>query len=282
MTINDFKTIFEKNSKAIFNNLDLIDILKKPFEYSFFSGGKRLRPWIIYNIGRYYNIEKDSLFNIGFAVELLHTASLIHDDLPSIDNSNFRRGNVTNHKKFGEWRALLTGDVGFIIPFKIFSSFAEKEANILTKFFSETIIKLIEGETLDVAFEKGNLSPQKSDVETMYNKKTSALFEFSFAYAPLLLNRKKEFELLKKVGRNFGLSFQIYDDIKDINGNFNEVGKDLNNDQEKITFLKVTSYEEAKNYADTKFNEAISILSKLNFNTFTQELIKIKSLIERM
>lgn len=282
VTINEFKFLFDEKAKEMFDTLDLIDIIKESFKYSFFSGGKRLRPWIIYNIGRYYNIAEEKLFTIGFAAELLHTASLIHDDLPPIDNSNYRRGNETNHKKFGEWRALLTGDAGFVIPFKIFSSFMNDESKILNDFFSETMLKLIEGEALDVAFERGLISPKKEDIETMYIKKTSALFEFSFAYAPLILKKEEEFELLKKAGRNFGISFQIYDDIKDIHGNFNEIGKDLNNDQYKITFLKVSSYEEAKNYADMLFNETITILSKLNFKIFRDELIKIKSLIERM
>ncbi|WGS64439.1 polyprenyl synthetase family protein [Marinitoga aeolica] len=281
MKISDFKNLFDKKSHSFFESLDLSNLLKTSLEYSFFSGGKRLRPWIIYNIGRYYDIDEEKLLKIGFATEIIHTASLIHDDLPAIDNSNYRRGNMSNHKKFSEWRAILTGDLGFILPFKIFAEFDDNESRYLNAFFSETILNLIEGETLDVAFEKNIIKPTKSDIENMYRKKTSALFEFSFACSPLLLNKKEEFNSLKKAGKNFGIAFQIYDDLKDIYGNFEDVGKDLNRDENKFTFLKILSPEKAKIYANNLFSETISILLSLKFIDFIEELQKIKSLIER-
>ncbi|SHE81170.1 geranylgeranyl diphosphate synthase, type II [Marinitoga hydrogenitolerans DSM 16785] len=281
MKINDFKKFFDEKANEFLNHLDLTDILKESFIYSFFSGGKRLRPWIIYNIGRYYNIDIEKLLKIGFAAEIMHTASLIHDDLPAIDNSNFRRGNESNHKKFGEWRAILAGDLGFILPFKIFSTFNKDEAYALNNFFANTTLKLIEGETIDIALEKKIISPTKEKIEDMYIKKTSALFEFSFACSSLLINNNRDFEELKKAGKNFGIAFQIYDDIKDKYGNFNDIGKDLNNDENKYTFLKIFPIEEAKYYADILFDETLLILSKLKFNDFIEELKKIKVLIER-
>ncbi len=281
MTISDFKYFFDKKSNSFFDSLKMSHILEASLKYSFFSGGKRLRPWIIYNIGRYYNIDEEKLLKIGFATEIVHTASLIHDDLPAIDNSDYRRGSESNHKKFGEWRAILTGDLGFILPFKIFAEFDNDESKYLSEFFSETILSLIDGETLDVSFEKNIINPTQSDIENMYIKKTSALFEFSFACSPLLLNKKEEFEYLKKAGKNFGVAFQIYDDLKDVYGKFEDVGKDLNNDENKFTFLKILSIDEAKTYANNLFNETISILSNLNLTNFIEELQKIKSLIER-
>ncbi|NUU99942.1 hypothetical protein XO12_07315 [Marinitoga sp. 1154] len=261
--------------------LDIDDIIKKPLEYSFFSGGKRLRPWIIYNIGRYYNVDEEKLLKIGFIIEIIHTASLIHDDLPAIDNSEYRRGNKTNHKKFSEWQAILTGDLGFILPFKLFSDFDINESYLLNSFFSETLLNLIEGEALDVAFEKKLLNPSKDDIKKMYVKKTSSLFEFSFACIPLILNKNDDFKLLKIAGENFGVSFQIYDDIKDKFGNFEEVGKNLNNDINKITFLNIFSVMEAKKYADSLFKETLSILSELKIFKFIEYLEEIKSIIER-
>lgn len=276
--INEFKKVFEDESEKIFDSLGIIDILNDSIKYSFFSGGKRLRPWIIYNIGRYYNIEEEILYKIGFAVEVLHTASLIHDDLPAIDNSDYRRGNETNHKKYGEWAAILTGDLGFILPFKILS---DNNLSKLNSFFSEIIIKLIEGETLDIAFEKKLFVPSKNQIEEMYEKKTSSLFEFCFSYAPFLKDNYNDFETLRKVGKSFGLAFQIYDDLKDLYGTFDEVGKDLKNDENKYTLLKVMDSIEAKKYADMLFDEAILSLKKLNMEFLVEELIKIKSLIER-
>ncbi|WP_175420022.1 polyprenyl synthetase family protein [Marinitoga sp. 1154] len=281
MKINDFKEFFDRKSKRFFIFLDIDDIIKKPLEYSFFSGGKRLRPWIIYNIGRYYNVDEEKLLKIGFIIEIIHTASLIHDDLPAIDNSEYRRGNKTNHKKFSEWQAILTGDLGFILPFKLFSDFDINESYLLNSFFSETLLNLIEGEALDVAFEKKLLNPSKDDIKKMYVKKTSSLFEFSFACIPLILNKNDDFKLLKIAGENFGVSFQIYDDIKDKFGNFEEVGKNLNNDINKITFLNIFSVMEAKKYADSLFKETLSILSELKIFKFIEYLEEIKSIIER-
>ncbi|WP_197072573.1 polyprenyl synthetase family protein [Marinitoga sp. 1197] len=281
MKINDFKEFFDRKSKRFFIFLDIDDIIKKPLEYSFFSGGKRLRPWIIYNIGRYYNVDEEKLLKIGFIIEIIHTASLIHDDLPAIDNSEYRRGNKTNHKKFSEWQAILTGDLGFILPFKLFSDFDINESYLLNSFFAEVLLNLIEGEALDVAFEKKLLNPSKDDIKKMYVKKTSSLFEFSFACIPLILNKKDDFKLLKIAGENFGVSFQIYDDIKDKFGSFEEIGKDLNNDINKITFLNIFSVMEAKKYADNLFKETLSILSELKFFKFVEYLEEIKSIIER-
>ncbi|WP_198029612.1 polyprenyl synthetase family protein [Marinitoga sp. 1137] len=282
MEIKEFKEIFEKKAEEIFSELNLLEEIEKPFKYSFFAGGKRLRPWIIYNIGRYYNIEEEKLLRIGFAVEILHTASLIHDDLPAIDNSNYRRGKLTNHKQFSEWQAILTGDAGFVIPFKVFSNnFSIDESYKLTGFFSEIMLDLIQGEALDVAFERGMILPSQKSVEEMYRKKTSALFEFSFGVIPYLKDLKEEYQLMKKAGKNFGLAFQIYDDLKDKYGKFEEVGKDLNNDENKITLIALYSDEKAKNYAEFLFKEANDILLKLGFKDFSNEILKIKQLIER-
>ncbi|KAF2955090.1 polyprenyl synthetase family protein [Marinitoga sp. 38H-ov] len=278
MKINEFKKVFDNASKELFNSLELINILNETIRYSYFSGGKRLRPWIIYNIGRYYNVEEEKLFKIGFAIEILHTASLIHDDLPAIDNSDYRRGNRTSHKEFGEWRAILTGDLGFILPYKIFY---DNKLSKLYGFFSETVIKLIEGETLDVAFEKKLIVPSDKQILDMYEKKTSALFEFSFAFASLLKDNQNDFEILKNTGKSFGLAFQIYDDLKDLHGTFDEVGKDLSNDENKYTLLKIMNQDKAKKYADSLFDESILSLSKLKMNFLVDELINIKSLIER-
>lgn len=281
MKINNFRIFFDKKALVYFDLFQINDLLKKSLKYSFFSGGKRLRPWIIYNIGRYYNVEEEKLLKIGFATEILHTASLIHDDLPSIDNSNFRRGKETNHIKFSEWQAILAGDLGFVLPFYLFSRFDEMESKELNSFFSKTILELIEGEALDIAFEKELLLPKKEDIEEMYVKKTAALFEFSFCVAPLIKGKNDEFEILKEVGRNFGLSFQIYDDLKDKYGIFEDIGKDLNKDENKYTLLKVMSDEDAKNYADNLFNESFNTLLKLGMSEFAKALMEIKSLIER-
>jgi geranylgeranyl diphosphate synthase type II len=279
--INNFKTFFDKKALIYFDLFQINDLLKESLKYSFFSGGKRLRPWIIYNIGRYYNIEEEKLLKIGFITEILHTASLIHDDLPSIDNSNFRRGKETNHIKFSEWQAILAGDLGFVLPFYMFSQFDKVESKKLNSFFSKAILDLIEGEALDIAFEKKVLLPKKEDIEEMYVKKTSALFEFSFGVAPLLKEKDDEYEILKKVGRNFGISFQIYDDLKDKYGMFEDIGKDLNKDENKYTLLKIMSDKDAKKYADTLFNETLNALLELGMSEFAKALMEIKSLIER-
>ncbi len=118
---------------------------------------KRLRPWIIYNFGQIISINKKNLIDIAIAVEILHSSSLIHDDLPALDNAKLRRGALTTHLKFGEYKAILAGDYGFTLPLQIVAGLDNiKEGNklLLMDYFIKTILKLFQGEMEDLIFEK--------------------------------------------------------------------------------------------------------------------------------
>ena len=175
--------------------------LMPPMKYGLFPGGKKIRSKILIDLGSLFSIDYKTLIIVGSAVECIHAYSLIHDDLPSMDNDDFRRGKQSNHKKFGEATAILAGDALHDFAFQIISENLKninseqnlKLINYLTK--CTGLAGLAGGQSLDLLYENKNLS--KNKIIEMYNKKTGKLFEFSFA-APFIL--KNENTLLCGLG----------------------------------------------------------------------------------
>ncbi|BBE31942.1 geranyltranstransferase [Tepiditoga spiralis] len=281
--MENFKKEFNNYIKLYFENNNIENkYFRESLFYSMINGGKRLRPWIINEIGKFLDIDKNILLDIGLAVEILHTSSLIHDDLPSIDNSNLRRGKLSNHMRFDVHTAILSGDYGFIVPNKIILNLPIEDnlkIKVLDMFLS-TSLKLFSGEMNDVAFEKYSLNPTLDEIIKMYEYKTGVMFGFSFAAPFLIVNDSKKAKKFYEVGVKFGLAFQLFDDLKDLKGNSKILGKDVNKDINKLTALKLLGVTKTEEKSNEFFNSCIKTLNEYKMNNFSEKLISLKKLIQ--
>ena len=244
------KSVFSKqNSKS-----DLIKAMK----YGVFSGGKRFRSAIVVNTGKIFGIDYKKLIIIGAAVECLHSYSLIHDDLPSMDNDDLRRGRLSTHKKFNEFTAILSGNSLLTLAFEILSG---NDLKVSQKIKAE-LIKVLSncsghsglagGQYLDLTFENKNVS--KKNIINMQLKKTGELFGFCCESIAIINEENiKKRKLLRKIGLQIGLLFQIVDDLIDYKGDSEIVGKPTKSDEKKgkATLVNLLGYSQTLNFAKT-------------------------------
>lgn len=269
MKKSDLEEALEKELSSRWNL-----VTEEAMRYSVLSGGKRIRPALLLTVGEDLEFEEKQLLDLAVAVELFHTASLIHDDLPSIDNSDYRRGKPTCHKVFGEGIAVLAGDGLFFRAYEIVSKLGNV---VLIREFSEMAFDLLIGEAMDVEFEKRGYAT-KEQIEKMYEFKTGALFGFCFS-APLVL-AGMDHEEMKRLGRIFGVAFQIYDDLKDLSGDVEKLGKDTGKDVNKITLIKKIGIEGSKRRADEYYESVLAGLERMKFVKTRDFLVEIKRVIE--
>jgi len=241
--------------------------LIKPMKYGVFSGGKRFRSSIIVNTGKIFNISYNKLIIIASAVECVHSYSLIHDDLPIMDNDDYRRGKLATHKKFNEFTAVLAGNSLLTLAFQILSSsdlklsYKIKNELIRTLAIYSGFSGLAEGQYLDLTFENRKLS--KKDIINIQKNKTGKLFAFCCECAGIIknLNLSKR-KRLKKIGLDIGLLFQVTDDLIDFKGNRKIVGKPTRRDKSKgkPNLVNLLGYKKALNLVislEKKINEDI-------------------------
>jgi|SRR6056297_1867022 len=227
--------------------------------YSLKAGGKRFRPALSFYCGESLGVNPKKLFIIGSAIELLHTASLIHDDLPEIDDDDYRRGKLAHHKKFDHGTAVIAGDYLFFFAFDLITRLNDLE---LTQYFLKCSRDLAYGEYLDIILEDQKVIKEK-DIHRMYLLKTARLIEFSMT-APSILTKKtdKHVQLLKTASQKIGIAFQILDDLKGIEGSFEEIGKTPGKDalNNKKTVPTLLGIEASKKLVDQKRVECLSDL----------------------
>jgi len=212
--------------------------LLKPMKYGVLSGGKRFRSAIIHDTGKIYNINPNKLIIIGSAVECIHSYSLIHDDLPAMDNDELRRGKLSVHKKFNEFTAILAGNSLLTLAFEIISG---KSLKISQNYKSDLIKRLsvcaghsglAGGQYSDLTFENKKVS--KKNIINMQNKKTGELFGFCCESVGIIAGLSPfEKKKLKNIGISIGLLFQIVDDLIDYHGDRSVVGKPTRRDEKK-------------------------------------------------
>ena len=218
--INNHKTQFEKFFfdllKANLNS----SILSKAMIYGSMNGGKRIRPFLVGQAAKIAKAKKTQYLRVASAIESIHSYSLIHDDLPSMDNDDFRRGKLSTHKKFDEATAILAGDALHDFAFQILSSrltHNNPERRIqLINYLAKSLGHrgLVAGQSLDLLYENKRNNIKK--IIKMYKLKTGSLFEFSFSSPFILTNHPKEIiKFYRRYGLFFGLIFQIIDDLID-------------------------------------------------------------------
>ena len=264
----------ELNKIAKDTNLFLKKFIKKqkkseliiPMQYGLFSGGKKIRSKILIDVGSLFKINYKSLIMIGSAVECIHAYSLIHDDLPCMDNDSVRRGKPSTHIKFGESTAVLAGNSLLTMAFEILShknlKISEKNKNNLINKISECSghLGIAGGQYLDLTYEHKKVSQKK--IAQMEIKKTGKLFSFCCA-APLILKNKSKNEIkrFEDIGADIGLLFQVADDLIDYKGNSKIAGKKTGKDKikGKATLISLLGYKNTINYAN-------NLILKINNN----------------
>ena len=243
-------------------------------KYGLFPGGKKIRSKILLDIGSIFKIKYQTLIAIGAAVECIHAYSLIHDDLPCMDNDTLRRGKPSTHIKFGEATAVLAGNSLLTMAFEILSSsylrISEKSKLSLIKRLSECSghLGIAGGQYLDLNFEKKKVS--KNKIINMEVKKTGKLFSFCCSVAPIIKNRSaKEINFFDKIGSNVGLLFQIADDVIDYQGSSKVAGKKTGKDKKKgkATLISLLGYKNAIKYSENIKFKIISDLDRHNFKS---------------
>jgi len=235
------------------NNSKLIPAIK----YGLFPGGKKIRSKILIDIGSLLSIDYKTLITIGSAVECIHAYTLIHDDLPCMDDDKIRRGKPSTHIKFGESTAILAGNSLQTMACEILASpnlkISEKIKVNLIKKLSECSghLGVAGGQYLDISYEKKKVSKKK--IIEMEIKKTGKLFSFCCA-APAIIKKKnhQQVKFFENIGANIGLLFQIADDLIDFKGDSKIAGKKTGKDQKKgkATLISLLGYENAVKYCD--------------------------------
>ena len=228
-----------------------------PMQYGLFSGGKKIRSKILIDVGSLFKINYKSLIIVGSAIECIHAYSLIHDDLPCMDNDSVRRGKPSTHIKFGEATAVLAGNSLLTMAFEILShkslDISEKNKNDLINKISESSghLGIAGGQYLDLNYEHKKVS--KKNIVEMEIKKTGKLFSFCCA-APLILKNKskKEIKKFEGIGSEIGLLFQVADDLIDHKGSIKIAGKKTGKDKKKgkATLINLLGYKNTIKYAN--------------------------------
>jgi geranylgeranyl diphosphate synthase type II len=241
--------------------------LHEAMRYSMFAGGKRLRPGLAKATFDMFGGKGDKIWLATSALEMLHTFSLIHDDLPCVDNDDYRRGKLTSHKKFGEATAVMAGDALCIHAFEMMGKTGNAKAIEVLAHLLGTY-GMIGGEMTDIECEGKTVDLEI--VDYIHYHKTAALIEAALLVGAMLANAsEKDMEIIRNYGRSIGLAFQIVDDILDIVSTTEELGKDAGSDIEKgkATYPSIVGLEKSRERARELYEESIKALDGLSCDT---------------
>ncbi|TYB95792.1 MAG: polyprenyl synthetase family protein [Kosmotoga sp.] len=276
--LDRFSEYFDKKLKDYLDSKEIPLEFKETIKYTPLAGGKRLRPYLIHLFSEQLNIDETTILPLELAVEIFHSASLIHDDLPALDNDKLRRGKPSLHSVYGEGEALLAGDYLMLHAGHLIGSLEAKPECLieLNKSWSNTAENVVLGEYLDIRYKEYG----KSFLDKIHRLKTGALFGFSFS-SPFIFNgmfdKAKRYE---EIGNRFGICFQIMDDIKDVTETSKTLGKTTGKDQKlnKPTILDRLSLSEAIEYSAHLFKETIQ---QIEYETIRNALDELKEIIEK-
>ena len=286
--MNDFQVylkektnFFETELKKELQELSYPETIAKGMEYAILNGGKRLRPFLLFATLELLNQNIEKGVKSAIALEMIHSYSLVHDDLPALDNDDYRRGKLTTHKVFGEAEGILIGDSLLTYAFYILSQknlkflSSEQIVNIISKTSEYAGINgMIGGQMIDIESEN-----KKIDLETLkyiHSHKTGKLIKLPIEIACIIANVEKDKkEVLEEYANLIGLAFQVKDDILDVEGTFEELGKPVGSDVDlhKATYPIILGMEESKKILNDTVEKAKEIIK----NNFGEE--KGKNLI---
>lgn len=252
--------------------------------YSVMAGGKRLRPMLMWEAYRSFGKDDEKVYPFMAALEYIHNYSLVHDDLPAMDNDEYRRGRKTTHVVYGEDVAILAGDALLNYAYETIAK-AMQDTSVdsgMIKAFGifarkAGIFGMVGGQSVDVVNENNNTDMGLSDILFIHENKTAALIECALMCGAALAGANDDqIAMMEKVGSNIGLAFQIQDDILDATGSFEELGKPIGSDEknQKATYLSLEGMDKSKEDVEKLSKEAVDILKNVpKRNEFLEELV---------
>lgn len=279
--------LVEKNLQLELAQTQILDEnLARAMEYSLLSGGKKLRPVLLMAAADAVNGTGENFLTTASAVEMIHTYSLIHDDLPAMDNDDYRRGKLTNHKVFGEAMAILAGDALLTLAFEVVTRQKNTSYAAILSVIRELSTAagaggMVGGQAIDLESEGKTID--MATLRKMHMGKTGALFRAAIRSGAILASANRfQLAALTSYAENFGLAFQITDDILDVTGDEKNLGKPVGSDarNKKSTYVTLTSLEAAKKLAGDAVNDAVDALKIFGDEAeFLREMVKY--LVER-
>ena len=274
--MSEFEKLLESYQARVNQKLEVLlpdddSILISAMRYSVLNGGKRLRPILAYLTGELNDTEAEYIDTLASSLELIHCYSLIHDDLPAMDDDELRRGNPTTHKKFDEATAILAGDALQPLAFELISTLKTSDRNKVQMISSLSeacgYLGMVGGQIKDI---NSNQIKDVESLDSMHSEKTGRLIQASIETAGILSGLSApDIESLKEYGGKIGLAFQIQDDIIDIESPASVSGKDQGSDigKDKTTYPSLVGLEASKVRAQELSNDAKKILQPINKNT---------------
>ena len=264
--------LVESALEEFYGDQQLAANLREAVLYSIHAGGKRIRPYLLLEVLESLQVPITLAHaQVAAALEMIHTGSLIHDDLPAMDDDDFRRGRLTNHKKFGEALAILAGDALFLDPYALIAQADlpnEIKVDLIASLsLSSGSMGMVAGQVLDMEGEGKHLNLE--DLQTIHANKTGKLLAFPFQAAGVIAGLDENLQKqLKTVGELIGLAFQVRDDILDVTASFEEIGKTPQKDlqAEKSTYPALLGLDEAKVFCNRTLdqaNEKLDVISQL-------------------
>lgn len=281
----DFQTQLKEYQNAVDKHLESYFDANLPqkqlFEsmrYSLLAGGKRIRPVLVLEFCRICGGNWENALPFAAAIEMVHTYSLIHDDLPCMDNDDYRRGRLTNHKVYGEAQAVLAGDALLTAAFDtIASANAEAQTRIgIVKILASSAgeLGMVGGQILDIDGENKNLNAE--EVHTIHRLKTGALICAACCMGVAAANAEENKMIAaKKYAQAIGLAFQIRDDMLDVLGDAQKLGKATNADGNKNTFVSLYGIEKCKELIELENQKALDALDEFENTGFLRELTQM-------
>jgi len=264
--------LVESALEEFYGDQQLAANLREAVLYSIHAGGKRIRPYLLLEVLESLQVPITIAHaQVAAALEMIHTGSLIHDDLPAMDDDDFRRGRLTNHKKFGEALAILAGDALFLDPYALIAQADlpnEIKVDLIASLsLSSGSMGMVAGQVLDMEGEGKHLNLE--ELQTIHANKTGKLLAFPFQAAGVIARLDENLQKqLKTVGELIGLAFQVRDDILDVTASFEEIGKTPQKDlqAEKSTYPALLGLDEAKVFCNRTLdqaNEKLDVISQL-------------------
>ena len=269
---NEYKTAIEECIVSSINDISCHEQLKAAVSYSLLAGGKRVRPVMFLACLEMLGANYSDYLSMAVAIECVHTYSLIHDDLPAMDNDDYRRGRLSNHKMFGEGMAILAGDalLNYAVELALASVKSEGAFNAVKYLFSASGISgMIDGQAYDLYYEDKEVENKEELLKILHTLKTGKLLTAPLVMASLIMNGKYLSELTT-LGVETGILFQLSDDLLDVVGSFENLGKTLGKDSYagKLTAISVYGEEQTKELINKTYSSIVKMLKIFDNNWF--------------